>query len=172
MEALIKKAKRGDANAYMELFSSYEEDIYRMAYVYVKNENDALDIVQETAYRSYKAIAKLKNAAYFKTWLIRITIHCAVDLLRQRNKTKLLTPDQITDTGSEANVSLSLTLQQLLSLVHEDEKSVILLHYYQDYTIKQTAEILGIPLGTAKTTLYRVLSKLRAAMKEEDRYEQ
>lgn len=57
----MKKAQQGDENAYIELFTQYEQQIYRTAYVYLKNQSDALDVVQETAYRSYKAIKKLRE---------------------------------------------------------------------------------------------------------------
>ena len=71
---LVKKAQKGDDRAFIKLFQRYEADIYRMAYVYVKNESDALDVVQEVAYRAFKKIETLKDPDYFKTWLIKITI--------------------------------------------------------------------------------------------------
>ena len=74
---LIKKAQKGNDKAFLTLFQQYEQDIYRTAFVYVKNQSDALDVVQETAYRSFKSIKDLKEPKYFKTWLIRIAISCA-----------------------------------------------------------------------------------------------
>ena len=81
---LIKKAQKGNDKAFLTLFQEYEQDIYRMAYIYVKNQNDALDVVQETAYRSFKSIGTLKEPRYFKTWLMRIAISCSLDILRKR----------------------------------------------------------------------------------------
>lgn len=77
----MKKAQKGNDEAFLKLFQEYEKDIYRTAFVYVKNQEDALDIVQETAYRSFKSIKDLKEPKYFKTWLIRIAISCAIDIL-------------------------------------------------------------------------------------------
>jgi RNA polymerase sigma-70 factor (ECF subfamily) len=171
IDQLVKKAERGDSSAYLELFCEYEEDIYRMAFLYVKNEDDALDVVQETAYRSFKSISNLKDARFYKTWLIRIAIRCAIDLLRQRKKVKRLKPEQSLAIDVNEDISLSLTVYELLTSLNEDEKGIILLHYYHDYTIKEVAEVLGIPLGTAKSTLYRALTKLRVRVKEEDIYE-
>ncbi len=62
---LIKQAIQGDDEAFILIFQQYEEDIYRMAYVYVKNQSDALDIVQDVAYQSFKKINTLKNPDYF-----------------------------------------------------------------------------------------------------------
>ena len=54
IKRLFKKAQNGDDEAFLKLFQTYEKEVYRIAYIYVKNEEDALDIVQETAYRSFK----------------------------------------------------------------------------------------------------------------------
>jgi RNA polymerase sigma-70 factor (ECF subfamily) len=84
---LIDKAKKkGNDKAFIKLFQQYEADIFRTAFMYVKNQNDTLDVVQETAYRSFKSIGNLKEPKYFKTWLIKIAISCALDMLRKQKK--------------------------------------------------------------------------------------
>jgi RNA polymerase sigma-70 factor (ECF subfamily) len=173
IDRTVWKKRKGGQEAFAELFTRYEEDIYRMAFVYVQNQEDALDVVQETAYRSFKSIKGLKDEAYLKTWLIRIAIHCSIDLLRKRNKIVPLRMETLVKQEETANgdLPLALTLQDLLDGLDEDEKSVILLRFYQDYTIKETAEALEIPLGTGKTILYRALAKLRRWVKEEDVHE-
>lgn len=167
---LVKKARRGDEKAFTQLFKQYEEVIYRTAYVYLNHPDDALDVVQETAYRSFKSIASLKEPAYFKTWLIRIAITCSIDYLRQRKKVIPLQTEHLEYIrgGEEEDISLSLSLKELIASLDEEEKSVIILRFYQDYTIQQTAELLGIPLGTGKTILYRALKKLRIRSEESE----
>lgn len=146
----------------MKLFQEYEEDIYRTAYVYVKNKDDALDVVQEVAYRSFKKIDTLMNPEYFKTWLIKITINCAIDLVRNDKKVVLLKPEYEEFIGSEdEDISLSLSLQELIDTLQEEEKSAVLLRFYHNHTFKEVAEFLNMPLGTAKSILYRALKKLR-----------
>ena len=83
---LVKKAQKGNDKAFLKLFQKYEEEIFRMAYVYVKNESDALDVVQEVAYHSFKKIDTLKNPEYLKTWLIKIAINCSIELVRKNKK--------------------------------------------------------------------------------------
>lgn len=163
----MKKAQNGDDKAFLKLFQQYETDVYRMAFIYVKNENDALDVVQEVAYRSFKNIKTLKKPEYFKTWLIKITITHAIDCLRIVKKVIPLRPEfeELIDSYEE-DFSLSLTIQDLLNTLDEDEKSIVLLKFYNDYTFKEIAEILEIPLGTAKSILYRALEKLRTQTKE------
>lgn len=170
MEELVKKAKAGSSEAYYQLFQDVERDIYKMAFIYVNNKEDALDIVQETAYRSFKTIHTLKEPNYFKTWIIRITINSSLDLLRKNKfilpikeeQYKQYSPDR------ERDLPLSITLNDLINKLDENEKSMVILKYYQEFTFKESAELLDIPLGTAKSILYRALAKLRQDLGKED----
>ena len=170
-ERLVKKAQKGNDKAYLTLFQQYEADIYRMAYVYVKNKDDALDLVQEVAYQSFKKIGTLKNPEYLKTWLMKITINCSLNLLNTNKKVIPLSLGFEVLTGAEdEDIALTLSLQELIDTLKEDEKSIILLKYYDDRTLKEISEILDIPLGTAKSILYRALDKLRQNAKEVGNY--
>lgn len=138
-----------------------------MAYVYVNNKDDALDVVQEVAYQSFKKINTLKNPEFFKTWLIKITINCAINLDKKNKKVVPLKPEFEDFIGLEDDdVPLSLSLQEFIETLQEDEKSVVLLRYYNDHTFKEISELLNIPLGTAKSVLYRALDKLRKKYKD------
>lgn len=170
-ERLVKKAQKGNDKAYLTLFQQYEADIYRMAYVYVKNKDGALDLVQEVAYQSFKKIGTLKNPEYLKTWLMKITINCSLNLLNTNKKVIPLSLGFEVLTGAEdEDIALTLSLQELIDTLKEDEKSIILLKYYDDRTLKEISEILDIPLGTAKSILYRALDKLRQNAKEVGNY--
>ena len=171
MKRLVKKAQKGNDKAYLELFQQYEADIYRMAYVYVKNKNDALDVVQEVAYQSFKNIRTLNKPEYFKTWLMKITINCALNVINKNKKVVPLIPkfEVHTEEGVK-DIAMSLSLRELMDILQEDEKSVILLKYYNDRTLKEISDILDIPLGTAKSILYRALNKLRQNLKEVENY--
>ncbi|MGP4062941.1 sigma-70 family RNA polymerase sigma factor [Halobacillus sp. H74] len=159
---LVIKAQKGNDRAFLKLFQQHEVDIYRMAYVYVKNKEDALDIVQEVAYQSFNKICTLKKAEYFKSWLMKITINCSINLVNKNKKVVPLEPkfDEFISSGNE-DIPLKLSLKDLIEALKEDEKSVVLLKFYHDHTFKEIAEILEIPLGTAKSVLYRALKKLR-----------
>ena len=168
---LVKTAQKGNDKAYLMLFEQFEADIYRMAYVYVKNKEDALDLVQEVAYQSFKKIDTLKKPEYVKTWLMRITINCALNLIKENNKVMPLHTDFEGLVGAEdTDIALAVSLHKLIDLLKEDEKSVILLKYYDDRTLKEISEILEMPLGTAKSVLYRALDKLRQNLQEGDYY--
>ncbi|MFC5603639.1 RNA polymerase sigma factor [Sporosarcina koreensis] len=172
IEKLIKKAKRGNKTAFIQCIEPYEGDLYRMAFVYMKNEHDAVDVVQETIIKAYEKINTLKEPAHFKTWLIKIVINTCLSKLKRSEKLihideKHLASLQIMTT----DISLKLTLQNLIEQLTNEEKNVILLHFYQGYTFKETSELLEMPLGTAKSICYRALKKLRIQIEEVDFYE-
>lgn len=170
MYRLIEKARKGDDMAFLQLFQTYEIDIYRMGYTYVGNKEDALEVVQETAYKSFKAIQTLKNPTYFKTWLLKIAINCSLDILRKRKKKNDFNEDEIVHENFAEHLPEVFDLQQCIDYLSPDEKSVILLRFYEDLTIKEVANLLEIPLGTAKTILYRSLQKMRQQLQEGGSY--
>lgn len=166
---LIHKAQNGDDEAFLELFQKYEQDLYRMAFVYVKNQDDALDVLQETAYKAFKNIETLREPRYLKTWLIKIAISCATDLIRKRKNVVYLNhTDMELASKDSTDVSMTITMQQILETLDELEKSIVFLKYYSELTFKEIAELKDLPLGTVKTTLYRALAKLRVEMKGAD----
>jgi RNA polymerase sigma-70 factor (ECF subfamily) len=170
---LVKKAQKGNDNAFLTLFQKYEQDIYKIAFVYVKNQNDALDVVQETAYRSFKTIKNLKEPKYFKTWLTKIAINCSLDFLRKQKKVVQLKPELEENLSGDVNedIDQEITVRDLIECLSEEEKSVVILRFYEGMTFKEVSETLDIPLGTAKTILYRALNKLRNNLKGDGFYE-
>ena len=157
---------------FTELFTAYEADLYRIAFVYVKNEQDALDVMQETAYRAYKNFDRLREPKYCKTWLTRITINCAIDHIRKHSK--LLPLEQYAENlpvlshEEEQHIILRTSLEQLMDFLDPMEKSIVLLKYYEQCTFREIADALSIPQGTVKTILYRALHKLKTKLKEEE----
>ena len=74
---LVKKAVKGDPDAYGRLITEHQEYLYKMAYLYVRNEETALDVVGSTILSAYQSIRALKEPEYFKTWITRILIRAA-----------------------------------------------------------------------------------------------
>ena len=72
---LVQQAQNGCDESFEKLINSYKEYLYKTAFLYVKNEHDALDIYQETVYKAYINIQKLRNTKFFKTWIIKILIN-------------------------------------------------------------------------------------------------
>ncbi|MCL1694295.1 sigma-70 family RNA polymerase sigma factor [Lysinibacillus sp. BPa_S21] len=166
-EILVQRAKEGDAEAFAQLFSQFEIDLYKMAYVYVGNEADALDVVQEVAYRSFKYIHSLQSVTYVKTWLMRIVINCASDLLKKRGQNRPFEAELEIGEESLEELPEKWALEDVMAKLTKEEKDVILLRFYHDYTLSQVAQVLQLKLGTTKTILYRALKKLKQALEQE-----
>lgn len=168
-EKRVKRAIKGDDKAFEELMSEYKENLYRTAFSYVRNEADALDIVQETVYKAYISIDKLKEPKYFKTWITRILINTALTHIRKGSKIVYLEDRELSEAmGSVENrVEESIYIWEALDSLEEKHREVIILKYFNDLTINEVAQVLKYPLGTAKTYLNKGLNKLRNIMRRD-----
>ncbi|TMU87007.1 sigma-70 family RNA polymerase sigma factor [Bacillus sp. BHET2] len=161
-EKTIREAKRGDEKAFQDLIQIEKNKLYRLAYVYVKNEDDALDIVQDAIYKAFLSIKKLKEPQYFSTWLSRILIHSALDYLKKHRR---VVP--IEDMGEFFKIE-NLQLEDKLDLGGAIDrldplyKTAIILRYYKDLPIKEIAELLECQEGTVKTRIHRAINQLKS----------
>ncbi|QDP39460.1 sigma-70 family RNA polymerase sigma factor [Radiobacillus deserti] len=166
---MSKKAKRGDKEAFIEVFNLYKEQLYRTAFLYTKNKEDSLDVMQETAYRAFRNISNLKNPKYFKTWIVRITINCALNVVKSKNKVVDIDEGYLESlTYTNEDIHLKISIDHLLSLLKPNEKSVIILKFYFDYTFKEISETLELPIGTIKSIYYRSIDKLQSKAERRD----
>jgi RNA polymerase sigma-70 factor, ECF subfamily len=83
---LVRMAQKGNHQAFCQLVDEKKESLYRIAYSYVKNKEDALDIVSETVYKALISIERLKNPQHFHTWFTRILINCAINHIQKNKK--------------------------------------------------------------------------------------
>lgn len=146
-----------------EILNSYEK-LYRLAFSYVKNEQDALDVVQDSVYKAMKYAGQVKQKEYIKTWLWRIVMNTAVDAIRRR--AQFVGGDQIQEQGQEDRYEDTDVLSALEEL-EERERKVVVLKYFEEWTIKEIADCLQVNQNTIKSILYRALKKLKTKMEEE-----
>lgn len=165
-ELKVKKAIKGDRQAFLDLIEPQKEKLYKIAYTYVKNEQDALDVIQETMFKAYTGIDKLKNPKYFDTWLTKILINVSITILNKNKNITYLEESTVSPYNNVDEYENKLDLENELKKLDKKYREVIVLRYFKDFTIKEISEILGIPLGTAKTNLYRGIESLRKSMEE------
>ena len=146
-----------------QLIADYQK-LYRLAYSYVHNENDALDIVQESAYKAVKNSHTLKNPQYAGTWIYRIVINESISFLRKQKQreTSLYEAD-----GETTDLYQDVDLHQALEQLELMDKTVIMLRYFEGMQLNQIAETLDENLSTVKSRLYRSLKKLRISLEAE-----
>jgi RNA polymerase sigma-70 factor, ECF subfamily len=169
IEEQVNFAIRGDEKAFEYLMDINKDGLYRTAFAYVKNEQDALDILQETVYKAYTSINKLMEPKYFKTWLTRILINNAISFINKSKKIEYLT--DVIPNYSNCNtgnlIDEKLDILSSIEKLDDKHKTVIVLKYFQDLTITEISEVLDCPSGTIKTYLNKALTQLRLFMKEE-----
>lgn len=145
-----------------QILDSYEE-LYRLAYTYVRNEEDALDIVQESVYKAIKYAGKVREEAHIRTWLWRIAMNTAVDYIRKNHREVAV--EEVYETGQE-DVYQDFDTLDALKILDEKEKAVIVLRFFQDQKLGDIAKMMNENLSTVKTILYRSLKKLRVELTE------
>ncbi|CAM3850853.1 sigma-70 family RNA polymerase sigma factor [Mesobacillus thioparans] len=160
-EKLVKKAVKGNAAAFEELLILHSERLYRTAFLYAGNREDALDIVQETSCKAFLAVGQLKNEQYFLTWLTRILIHCAYDVLKKRKKEMPVEKLVEQPCSGDDRVAENLDLMEAITLLKEQHRTAIILFYYHDLSISEIARSMDIPENTVKTYLQRGRKELK-----------
>ncbi|MBO3446120.1 sigma-70 family RNA polymerase sigma factor [Clostridium sp. CCUG 7971] len=164
---IIEKAIDGDKDAIEILINEHKEYLYKTAFLYTKNEHDAMDICQETVYKAIMNIHKLKNPSYFKTWLTRILINNVND--RNRSKSRMFDNidklEYIEDISYE-KLEENIDLYNAIDILDEKFKTPIILQYFQDMTVKEIAQILECNENTIKTYLRRGREKLYKILME------
>jgi RNA polymerase sigma-70 factor, ECF subfamily len=149
--------------------NEHKEDFYRLAFSYVKNQEDALDIIQESIKKALISIEAIQKAESIKSWLYTIIIRTSIDFLRRQKK---ITPmdDQTIELLSHGNVDEynDIDLSNALEELPVKYKTVIILRYFEDMKLDQIAEIIGENVNTVKTRLYRGIKLLRISITEEE----
>lgn len=144
------------------LLSNYDS-LYRLAYTYVRNEADAMDIVQESAYLAIKNASSVRKEAFIRTWLFRIVINTSLSLLRQRHHE--IATENMAEQGKE-DIYIDFDTIDALKILDERERTVIVLRYFEDWKLQEIADTLEENLNTVKSILYRSLKKLRIELTE------
>ena len=164
---LIKESMKGNKESFGILIKNNKEYLYKMAFLYVKDEQDALEVIPETVYRAFLNIEKLKKAKFFNTWITRILINVSIDFLKKKGKNEMLdesTP--IRKERCEISTEEKLDLYNAIDLLNDNYKTVIIMMYFNDMKIKDISKVMEIPENTVKTYLRRAKQALGEVLKE------
>lgn len=173
MEELVRKAQKGNDEAFYLIMSEVKGRLYNIAYRYLKNESSALEAVSEATCRAYVSIGKLKDCRYFSSWITRILINYCIDELKYLSKNSPtvcndLEPVFIAD--GDTGIELKIDIMTGLKRIKPKYRDVILLRYMEDIPVKEIARFLNKPEGTVKTWIGRGLKQLKLQMKEGGEY--
>lgn len=160
-----------DDNEFYELMNKKKSMLYKIAYSYVRNEEDALDIVSETFYKAYISIDKLKNPEYLNTWVTRILINCSMDFLKKHKRETICEDVQDKEENEDDLREDILDLKNAVYKLNYKYRTVIILKYFEDMSIPQISEVLSMPAGTVKTYIHKALSELKINLEGAEIYE-
>lgn len=147
---------------------------YCIAYSYVKNEQDALDIVSEATCKGLLHLKELDSEDSFSAWMTRIIVNTAIDFIRKNSRFVALPedlggwaerayPEKDEDTAELDRESL-MDLYRALDVLEPEERTYIVLRYFEAYNFREMALILKLPESTVKSRSYRALEKMKRHM--------
>jgi RNA polymerase sigma factor (sigma-70 family) len=180
---LVRKARRGDLEAYDELIRRYQERIYATIYHMTSNHEDANDLAQEAFIKAFHALKSFKGGSSFYTWVYRIAVNKTINFLKQRkNKTQISLddldfnaehdPDLVALTSEktprrEINLSeLQEKLNVAMQKLSEPHRLVVTLHDVQGQSHEEIAKIMQCNIGTVRSRLFYARQQLQAYLSD------
>ncbi|WP_458464265.1 sigma-70 family RNA polymerase sigma factor [Paenibacillus sp.] len=148
---------------FSEKITEIQNKLYRLAYCYVKNEQEALDIVSEATYKGYIAYGKMDSMTYFDSWMSRIVINTAIDHIRRNQRVTYMDDHAEEFVAPERGASLEekMDLYDALDRLIPEERAYIILKFFVNLPFREMAEVLSIPENTVKSKFYRIIKKLK-----------
>lgn len=169
MEHIIKDEMEiisTEEDTFYERVAVQKRKLYSIAYSYLRNEADSLEMLQEATCRAWMSRKSLKDPERFAPWITRILINCCNDELKHRKRNIGTEAVRGVDEGiMEMKSDRRLDMEQALNGVKSKYRQVLVLKYYKDMTLTEIAEVLDKPEGTVKTWLNKGLKQLRDKMK-------
>lgn len=162
----LKAAKAGDREAIWALLAPHEAVLFRLCLAQLGNAADAEDAAQETLVQAIRALPQFRGDSQLRTWLIRIAIRLCRRRGQQRRETIPLDEQTKTHAGPEQATVTRAVLEEALTQLTENQRTVLLLQAVEGWSMREIAESLGVTEKKIENELYRARKAL-ARWKEE-----
>ncbi|MFZ0444562.1 MAG: sigma-70 family RNA polymerase sigma factor [Bacillus sp. (in: firmicutes)] len=159
LKALVKKAKKGDGEAFVSLVKQYEDVLYRTASRLLNNDEDVADAMQDTIISAYEKLHTLKKDEYFNTWICKILINKCNSLLNKNKNVSVIDENLLIQKRDDEFQKIEL--EDALNSLNEVYRLALILYYIVGLNVKEISEFLKEPEGTIKSRLSRAKSILR-----------
>lgn len=161
---LVKKAKIGSKDSLLELIMAEKDNMYRLAFIYMGNEHDAMDVLEEMIVRLYENIGQLKKEEAFYSWSKTILVNLCKTTLRKQKKVVLM--DNWESSKEEEQPSIDSNVHQLeiaemLAILSENQREAIQMKYFLDLDYQTIADLTEVPIGTVKSRVFQGLRKMK-----------
>ncbi|HTA95077.1 MAG TPA: sigma-70 family RNA polymerase sigma factor [Verrucomicrobiae bacterium] len=178
---LVRRARKGDLQAYDDLVKRYQERIYATIYHMTSNHEDANDLAQDSFIKAFQALKSFKGGSTFYTWLYRIAVNKTINFLKQRKNRQHMSLNDIDfnaehDTDLIALISektprrdaglneLQKKLNEALLKLSEPHRLVVVLHDVQGQSHEEIAEIMDCNIGTVRSRLFYARQQMQAEL--------
>jgi RNA polymerase sigma-70 factor (ECF subfamily) len=182
--ALLGRAANGDTRAFRELVERHQRRANAVAYGLVRNPEDAREVVQEAFIRVFRHRAEFAGQASFSTWLYRIVVNLAIDMLRKRSPGRAVefdetvdmdgAPDELVPRRDEVDPFANLDRKRLVAAMHVAleklppyHRAVILLRELEGLSYEEMAQTLEVSKGTIMSRLFHARRKMQKLLKEQ-----
>ncbi len=181
---LVRLSLRGDERAARELVERFQRPVFSLVYRMVRDRELAEDLSQEVFVRTFNNLERYDRSYKFSSWLFKIAYNLTVDHLRRRELQTISvhgSPDAVTADRQEAtSVTLESAgerpdevlearelaghMEEAIAVLRPEYRTAILLRHVEGYAYEEIAEVMGIPLGTVKTYIFRARRELRDSL--------
>jgi RNA polymerase sigma-70 factor (ECF subfamily) len=166
---LVERARKGDHDAFAELAGAAISRLDATAWLMLRDSDRATDAVQVALVRAWRSLPTLRDPDRFDAWLQRLLVNACIDEIRHgRHHRRNVDVADMSNPPAVADAASAIAdrdqLERGFSRLEPEERAVIVLHHYLDLSLPEVAATLRIPLGTAKSRLYRGLKEMRAAL--------
>jgi len=178
---LVKLAQQGQGQAFDILIARYQKKVTHLVYRYVNDGDVALDLVQDIFFKIFKNLVNFKGESKFSSWLFRIAVNDCVDHIRRLKVRKEHSLDHfrefgfdVADTGESSDIEALIVnketqsrVRELLNSLPENQRTVVVMKIYQEMKFEEIADILGDPVSTIKSRLYKALNTLGGLLRRQ-----
>jgi RNA polymerase sigma-70 factor (ECF subfamily) len=180
-QELIARTLGGDGNAFGILVDRFQRKIYRVAYAITRDDTEADTITQDTFIQAYTHLARFQGRSELETWLTRIAINRSRDWLRRRKFVSLFSHEDESDdrmyvvepVDEHPDAERQLMAHQLRAAIvraertlSSQQKIIFRLRHYENHSLEEIAELLGLRSGTVRAHLFRAIHKVRKELAE------
>lgn len=175
----VVRAGDGDSEAFRSLVERHSRYVFAVAYRLTGSVEDAEDVVQNAFLKAYRQLSRFEARADFKTWLHRITVNCAIDLIRAKRAREVAHDPDDLEAGADAahadgatpgpdrlllSAEIRDRLREGLTRLTTSERAAFTLRHVEGLTIREVATAMGLKTEAAKNSIFRAVRKMRVAL--------
>lgn len=174
---LLSLVLDGDKDAYRPIVERHAPTLFRVAYRITGNRGDAEEVVQESFLRAYQQLPRFELRSDFATWIYRITVNCALNMVQKDRATRARLVDSVLE-GLESNLrdtqadperlaasaQISHERESAMKNLTDIERTAFVLRHMEERSIDEIATVLGMTVNSAKQAVFRSVQKMRRAL--------